>query len=122
MSGLADSDAFEGMELARLVGMTSDPLPTSSTGNGPTAPPVSDADRQRIRRKKAVDFARGSVRFEGFIWPEEAEVLFARYVDGELDSEELTTTILDRFKGSDTADCDEGVLTGNRIREIAEFW
>lgn len=55
-------------------------------------PKISDAER--ARRKEAVDFARGSVRFEGFVLDEATEALNARYIDGDLTSEELTAEIL----------------------------
>ncbi len=52
------------------------------------------SEDERARRKAAVDTGRGSVRLEGFILDEQAEALFARYVDGELDNAELNEAVL----------------------------
>ena len=41
-------------------------------------------EEERAARKRAIDFARGSVRYEGFVLPPEAEAINARYIDGEL--------------------------------------
>lgn len=60
-------------------------------------PAISDAER--ARREREVNFARGSVRYEGGILSEEIEQLNTRYVAGEIDSDELTAAIL----ASDTA-------------------
>ncbi len=49
---------------------------------------------ERTRRHREVDFARGNVRHEGGILSEEIERLNARYVAGEIDSDELTAAIL----------------------------
>jgi hypothetical protein len=57
-----------------------------------TRPPISEAER--TRREREVSFARGSVRYEGGILSEEVERLNARYIDGEIDSDELTAAIL----------------------------
>ncbi len=51
------------------------------------------SDDERRRRQKAVDYARGSVRLEGFVLDEDIKALNQRYVDGELTSEELTAAI-----------------------------
>ena len=48
---------------------------------------------ERSRRQKAVDYARGSVRLEGFVLDPDIEALNARYVAGELTSDELTAAI-----------------------------
>jgi len=53
-----------------------------------TRAPISDAER--ARRKREIDFARGSVRYEGGILSDEVERLNARYIDGD----ELTAAIL----------------------------
>jgi hypothetical protein len=55
-------------------------------------PPISEAER--ARREREVSFARCSVRYEGGILSEEVERLNARYIDGEIDSDELTAAIL----------------------------
>ena len=54
--------------------------------------PISKAER--TRREREVSFARGSVRYEGGILSEELERLSARYIDGEINSDELTSAIL----------------------------
>jgi len=56
-----------------------------------THPPISEAER--ARREREVSFARGSVRYEGGILSDEIERLNARYIDGEIDSDELTAAI-----------------------------
>lgn len=65
-----------------------------------TTPKISA--EERAKRKRAIDFARGSVRLEGFILDEQTEALFARYVDGDLDSPSLTAAIL-KYCGVDQA-------------------
>jgi len=57
-----------------------------------THSPISEAER--ARREREVSFARGNVRYEGGILPDDIEWLNARYIDGEIDSDELTATIL----------------------------
>ena len=57
-----------------------------------THSPISEADR--TRREREVSFAQGSVRYEGGILSDEIERLNARYIDGEIDSDELTAAIL----------------------------
>ena len=57
-----------------------------------TRAPISDAERSR--RKREIDFARGSVRYEGGILSDEVERLNACYIDGEIDGDELTAAIL----------------------------
>ncbi|WP_242153852.1 antitoxin VbhA family protein [Sphingomonas sp. BAUL-RG-20F-R05-02] len=56
-------------------------------------------ESERVWRQTEVDFARGSVRYEGGILSKEIERLNARYIAGEIDSDELTAAIL----ASDTA-------------------
>jgi hypothetical protein len=51
------------------------------------------SEEERARRKKAIDYARGSVRLEGFVLDEQAEALFARYVNGEIDRPELDAAV-----------------------------
>jgi len=51
-----------------------------------TVPAISA--EERAKRQRAVDFARGSVRFEGFILSPEVEELNRRFVEGELTSDE----------------------------------
>ncbi len=54
-------------------------------------PPISDEERRR--REKAIAYARGSVRLEGFTLDADIEALNQRYIDGDLTSEELTAAI-----------------------------
>jgi hypothetical protein len=61
-------------------------------------PKINEAER--ARRKEAIDFARGSVRLEGFVLDPETEKLNARYVAGEITREEVTREIL-RMSGID---------------------
>lgn len=50
-------------------------------------------EEERARREKAVTTGRDSVRLEGFHLPSEVEALNARYIAGELTSDELTAAI-----------------------------
>jgi len=49
---------------------------------------------ERARRKAAVDYARASVRLEGFVVSPFAEDLNRRYIDGEITREEMTAALL----------------------------
>ena len=49
---------------------------------------------ERARRIREVDFARGNIRHEGGILSDEIEQLNARYIAGEIDSDEMTGAIL----------------------------
>jgi hypothetical protein len=49
---------------------------------------------EQAQRKAAVDYARGSVRLEGFVLAPEVEDLNRRYIAGELTSQQLTDAIL----------------------------
>lgn len=53
----------------------------------PTQPPKI-GPRERARRQRAVDIARGSVRLEGFILCPEIEALNTQYVNGEITRED----------------------------------
>ncbi|MES2538616.1 MAG: antitoxin VbhA family protein [Pseudomonadota bacterium] len=53
---------------------------------GPGQPRISD--EERVRRKKAIDFARGSVRHEGVVLSPEVEEINRRFIDGELTIDE----------------------------------
>ena len=64
-----------------------------------TDPRPAISEMERARREREVNFARGSVRYEGGILSAEIERLNARYIAGEIDSDELTAAIL----ASDTA-------------------
>jgi hypothetical protein len=54
-------------------------------------PVISDAER--ARRVEAVNFGRGSVRYEGGILTDEIELINARFVSGELTSEEFVEAV-----------------------------
>ena len=69
---------------------------------------MGDSAGQRERRKQAIDFARGSVRLEGFVLDDQTEALFARYVDGDLDRPGLTAAILQYCGIDQAADRQEG--------------
>jgi hypothetical protein len=56
-------------------------------------------ETERARRQREVDFARGSVRYEGGILSDEIERLNACYIAGKIDSDALRAAIL----ASDTA-------------------
>jgi hypothetical protein len=60
----------------------------------PSPAKISLNEVERIRRQHEVDFARGSVRYEGGILTDEVERLSACYVAGEIDSDELTAAVL----------------------------
>ncbi len=45
------------------------------------------------RRKAAIDYARGSVRLEGFVVSASVEELNRRYIDGEMTSAEHSAAI-----------------------------
>ncbi len=51
------------------------------------------ADKERARRKAAIDFARGSVRFEGFVLSPEVEEINRRFIDGEMTGDEHVEAI-----------------------------
>jgi hypothetical protein len=63
-----------------------------------SAAPVAEISRidadERSRRTASVDYARGSVRLEGFTLSPEVEEMNRRYIAGELSSKELTAAIL----------------------------
>ena len=48
------------------------------------------SEEETARRKKEIDFARGSCRLEGIVLSEEQEALNARYINAELTSEQLS--------------------------------
>jgi hypothetical protein len=55
-------------------------------------PPISEQERER--RREGIEYARASVGLEGFVWDDETEALFTRYVDGELTRPELNEAVL----------------------------
>lgn len=78
---------------------------------------ISPAERQQ--RQAAINFARGSVRLEGFVISEEAETIARRFVEGEMALAEYVEAILAISKiGPDSRKWDEGQITGARIAEL----
>ena len=51
-------------------------------------------DEERARRQADVDFARGSVRLEGFVLSPEVEELNRRFIEGELTDDEHTAAVI----------------------------
>lgn len=51
------------------------------------------SEEERARRREAIDYARASVRLEGFILDEAAEALFSRYINGEMTRAELNAAV-----------------------------
>lgn len=60
--------------------------------------PFKISDAERAKRLAAVNFARGSVRLEGFILSLECESLHARYVNGEITSEDRINELNKLYK------------------------
>lgn len=58
------------------------------------AKPRISAEEQ-TRRKAAIDYARGSVRLEGFTLDAATEALYRAYIGGHLTRAELNAAILD---------------------------
>jgi hypothetical protein len=58
-----------------------------------TQPGPLPSDDERARRQKTIDYARGSVRLDGFVLNEEAEALLARDVNGEMNRPELAAAV-----------------------------
>jgi hypothetical protein len=52
------------------------------------------SNAERARRQAEVDFARGSVRYEGGALSPEIEKLNACYIAGEIDSDEFTAALV----------------------------
>ena len=61
----------------------------------PTRATISPQERER--RKAAVDYARGSVRLEGFVPSPFAEELDRRYIAGEITRDEKTAALLAHY-------------------------
>ena len=72
--------------------------------NVPVRPPQADASRapitpeERARRQALIDYARGSLRLEGLIVPDDVEALNRRYIDGEITREELSAAIRANYR------------------------
>lgn len=61
----------------------------AQTGCATNKPPSKISAAERAKRLAASNFARGSVRLEGFIVSPECEALQSQYVDGEITAEEV---------------------------------
>lgn len=64
----------------------------------PNRPVSKISVEERARRKAAIDYARGSVRLEGFVLPSAGEKLYSQFIDGEITSDELRAAVLEQFK------------------------
>ena len=62
------------------------------------APPLAVSEAERARRIEAVNFGRGSVRYEGGILTDEIERINMRFIDGEMTVDEFIAAV----KASDT--------------------
>lgn len=56
------------------------------------------SDEERIRRRKEVDFARGSTQLSGGELDPEVEALNARYIAGELSGDEHVAAVIAHAK------------------------
>jgi hypothetical protein len=72
--------------------------PAASVTNEDATKKAEISAEERARRKAAVDYARGSVRLEGFIVSPFAEDLNRRYIDGEITRKEMTALLLAHYK------------------------
>ena len=74
---------------------------------------------ERQRRQAAIDFARGSVRLEGFVISDEAEAIGRQFVEGEMTLPEYVAAIMAISKvGADSRKWNEGQITSARIAEL----
>ena len=62
------------------------------------------SEEEKTRRQKTINFARGSVRYEGVILSNEQEALNERYINGELSQAEFSKMSLDFIFKRNTAD------------------
>ena len=51
------------------------------------------SEAEKARRRAAIDYARGSVRLEGFVVSDFAESLNQRFINGEITRVELTAAL-----------------------------
>ncbi|MBV7483236.1 antitoxin VbhA family protein [Bordetella sp. BOR01] len=63
--------------------------------NVSTGSKVISHDEERDARLRAINFARGSVRFEGFVLSAEVEEINRRFINGELTGDEHIAAIKD---------------------------
>jgi hypothetical protein len=87
------NDAFRPFPKASLGHFGGRTTPLNSV-NSPSPARASISEDESVRRQREVDFARGSIRYEGGILSGEIERLNASYVAGEISSNELTAAIL----------------------------
>lgn len=59
-----------------------------SSNPKPLQPSPQISDEERARRQAAVDFARGSMRLEGFALSAEVEEINRRFIRGEISDDE----------------------------------
>ncbi len=64
----------------------------------PKKPEAKISVEESKRRKEAVDYARGSVRLEGFDPSSFSDELDRRYISGEITREEKTAALLAHYK------------------------
>jgi len=78
--------------LVRDEALRKDLRMNAGTPLGASVPAISAVER--AHRVREVDFARGTVGYEGGILSDEIEQLNIRYINGEISSDELTDAIL----------------------------
>ena len=61
-------------------------------------PRTSISSEERARRRAAIDYARTSLRLEGFALSAFAEDANRRYIDGEIDSKEHSAAIRAHYR------------------------
>ena len=75
-------------------------LLSTAEGSESRTPTISDAEKNR--RKIAADYARASIGLEGLKITDEHEAQIKRFINGELDFDELTKTVHEQVKRSHT--------------------
>jgi len=55
--------------------------------------PILVTDEVYQKRLAAVNYARGSVRLEGFVWPPEVELIHKKYICGVITAEQRRQAI-----------------------------
>ena len=56
------------------------------------------SETERENRQKAIDFARNSVRLEGVIFSDEDELINQRFIDGEMNAEQMVKEFETRYQ------------------------
>ena len=59
-------------------------------------PQATISPEERARRKAAIEYARGSIRLEGFVVTPAVDELSRRYIDGEISISEHSAAIRQR--------------------------